>query len=81
MTGNDLRKLRNRLGKTQTELAQLLSYSSKVHIARLEARRRKKLPDGAIARIKAIALDKINPSGEREEIPRRTRRPSTRETQ
>jgi transcriptional regulator with XRE-family HTH domain len=57
MTGNDLRKLRNRLGKTQTELAQLLSYSSKVHIARLEARRRKKLPTGALARIKAAALD------------------------
>ena len=58
MTGSDLKRLRNQLGKTQTELAKLLSYSSKVHIARLEARGRKKLPDGAIARIKAANLDR-----------------------
>jgi len=58
MTGNDLKRLRGQAGKTQTEFAKLLSYSSKVHIARLEARGRRKLPDGAIARIRAAGLDK-----------------------
>jgi len=59
MTGNDLRKLRDRLGKTQDELAELLNYSDRVHVARLEARGKRKLPDGAIARIQAAGLDKV----------------------
>ena len=56
MTGNDLKRIRKQAGKTQTEFAKVLSYSSKVHIARLEARGKKKLPDGAIARIKAAGF-------------------------
>jgi transcriptional regulator with XRE-family HTH domain len=60
MTGNDLKRLRKQAGKTQTEYAKLLSYGSKVHIARLEARGRKKLPIGAIARINAAGFHKVN---------------------
>jgi transcriptional regulator with XRE-family HTH domain len=56
MNGNDLKRLRNQAGKTQTEFAKLLNYQSKVHISRLEARGRRRLPDGAIARIKAAGL-------------------------
>jgi transcriptional regulator with XRE-family HTH domain len=58
MTGNDLKKLRQRLKITQTQLAELLGYATNVHIFRLEARGRRKLPAGATARVKAIALEK-----------------------
>lgn len=54
MRGNEVKKLRKQLKKTQTELARMLGYADKVHIARLEARGKKKLPTGAIARIRLL---------------------------
>jgi len=58
MTGNDLKKMREKLKLTQSELAKQIGYADRVHIARLEARGRKKLPAGAIARIRAAGLEK-----------------------
>lgn len=56
MTGNDLKRLRQQLGITQMQLAELLGYATNVHIFRLEARGRRKLPAGAEARVKAAGL-------------------------
>ncbi len=55
MTGNDLKRLRMRLGKTQEQLAELLGYHGKQHIARLEARGRRNLPFGAVTRVQLFA--------------------------
>ena len=56
MTGHELREIRRTLGLTQAELAKRLGYSHQIHISRIEARQRKRIPAGAIARIKAEFL-------------------------
>jgi DNA-binding transcriptional regulator YiaG len=56
MTGNDLRRLRQKLNLSQTKIAELLDYNSKTYIARLEARRNKRLPKSTVFRLKYLQL-------------------------
>jgi DNA-binding transcriptional regulator YiaG len=54
MTGNDLKQLRKQHKLTQQQLAEKLRYNSKSYIARLEARKRRKLPLGVRLRVETL---------------------------
>jgi transcriptional regulator with XRE-family HTH domain len=54
MTGNDLKKLRKQHKLTQQQLAEKLRYNSKTYIARLEARKKRKLPLGVQLRVETL---------------------------